>query len=366
MQIWDEINTAIYHRISQDHLSQLPMVIALAIFIFVLVIIGINHGKLGQQKDLEFTSSVSHLLSKFPEVWQQYQDWLREIVASRSVLQQRYPAWQGTLIFRWRLLYFILYVGGVIVVTRLQQTLQSFSVARVAGKVSRLSERQSVTELTGINRYRYILQRTATLLAVAELTLCGVAALTGILLAFYYQPTAPGAYQSLSMITHEVTNGTLILSVHHIAGNGLIVLGLVQIVVMFLGREWLLPWLSAWISGLFLTLTAIGLGWTAIVLNWEQTSFWRFRVELSIVAAIPWVGPGLRDVLSGGSGISSITLQHMYTLHSYVLAIAALLLSTLHLTALICQEQNWKPKEMRLSLAKLFNESIPKKKSSSV
>ncbi|NEP03162.1 MAG: cytochrome bc complex cytochrome b subunit [Symploca sp. SIO2E9] len=207
------------------------------------------------------------------------------------------------------------------------------------------------------NRYRYILQQTATLLAVAELSLCGIAALTGILLAFYYQPTALGAHESLTTIAHEVANGTLILSLHHVAGNGLIVLALIQIVVMFFGREFVIPWLTAWISGIFLTLTAIGLSWTAIVLHWEQTSFWRFKLELSMVASIPLLGSVLRDILSGGGGINSITLQHMYTLHSYVLAIAAIFLSITHLSALICQEQNWKSEDKRLSLVKLLRES---------
>ncbi len=37
--------------------------------------------------------------------------------------------------------------------------------------------------------------------------------------------------------------------------------------------------------------------------------------------------------------MSSLTLQHMYTLHSHVLAIASLLLSVIHLAALLSQEQ---------------------------
>ncbi|MDJ0706296.1 MAG: cytochrome b N-terminal domain-containing protein, partial [Leptolyngbyaceae cyanobacterium MO_188.B28] len=162
---------------------------------------------------------------------------------------------------------------------------------------------------------------------------------------------------SLTTIVYNITNGALIFSLHHVAGNGLVVLALVQIVVMFLGRELLPSWFTGWISGVFLALTAIGLGWTAIVLSWEQSSFWRFNLELNLVGSIPWVGATLRQVLSGGGAISSLTLQHMYALHSYVLAIAALLLSIIHLTALICQEQTWKPTEKQLHLARLCNKS---------
>lgn len=272
-------------------------------------------------RDVELAGKVAKIINRFPDDWQEYQDWLRAIVASRSLLLERYPVWQATMIFRWRLVYFVVYVVGGIFLSRLRWN----------------SKRETIMA----QPVRYRLQRAATLLAVVELTLCGIAALTGVMLAFYYQPTALGAYTSLQMIANNVANGTLILSLHNVAGNGLIVFALIQIVVMFLGREFLLSWLTAWISGIVLALTAMGLSWTAVVLAWEQTGFWRFKIELNILGSLPWVGPTLRDVLSGGSGISSFTLQHMYMLHSYVLAIAAILISITHLTALIFQEQQW-------------------------
>lgn len=311
-------------------------------------------------RDLEIAGKISKLVSHFPAEWSEYQDWLRDIIASRSVLQKLYPAWQTMVIFRWRLLYFVAYVGTIMVVNRLLKKLQNlFNFIIPSTAVTTIIQSMRLVP------YRYILQRTATLLAVAELTLCAIAAFTGILLAFYYQPTALGAYKSLSMIVNEVTNGSLILSLHNLAGHSLIVLALVQIVVMFLGRQFLLSWLTAWISSICLALTAIGLSWTAIILNWEQTSFWRFKIELGIVASIPLVGSNLRDLLSGGDGINSITLQHMYALHSYILIIVAIFFSITHLTALICQEQNWKPEDKRFRLIQLYSEYISKEDASS-
>ena len=274
-------------------------------------------------KDTELASRVAEFVNRFPDEWQDYQDWLRAIVSSQSLLQERYPAWQATLIFRWRLVYFVVYVANGIFLSRLRRQFQ-----------------QTADSVATRGQYRYSLQRIATLLAVVELTLCGVAALTGVMLAFYYQPTALGAHTSLRMIVDRVANGALILSLHDVAGNGLILLSLIQIIVMFLGREFLLSWFIAWVSGISLTLTAMALSWTAIVLAWEQTGFWRFKIELNILGSLPLVGPILRDILSGGSGISSFTLQHMYMVHSYVLAIAAILISIAHLTALVLQEHH--------------------------
>ncbi|ESA35661.1 cytochrome b6 [Leptolyngbya sp. Heron Island J] len=290
-------------------------------------------------QDVKLAGKVAKFINRFPDDWQKYQDWLRAIMSSRSVLLERYPAWQATMIFRWRLFYFMVYVASGIFWSRLRRYAHKQGAWRTV-------DGETVGEQPVIRgQYRYILQRVATLLAMVELTLCGIAALTGVMLAFYYQPTALGAYTSLKMIVNNVANGALILSLHNVAGDGLIVFALIQIVVMFLGREFLLSWFTAWISGIGLALTAMALSWTAVVLAWEQTGFWRLKIELNILGSLPWVGPTLRDILSGGSGISSFTLQHMYMLHSYVLAIAAILISITHLTALIFQEQQWQSAE---------------------
>ena len=293
-----------------------------------------------KDRDLKLASKVARLVSHFSEEWTEYQDWLRDIIASRSFLRQRYSAWQTVVIFRWRLLYFVVYVGTIMVVKRLVRKFYGLFVNTNWFGFTIFSEKTLViARFLESARYRCLLQRIATLLAVAELTVCSIAAFTGIMLAFYYQPTALGAYESLSRIANNVTNGSLILSLHNLSGQGLIVLALVQIVVMFLGREFLLSWLTAWISGICLALAGIGLSWTAVILDWEQTSFWRFRIELNIVSSIPLVGSSLRKILLGGNGISSLTVQHMYALHGYVLTAIATFLSITHLVALFCHEQ---------------------------
>lgn len=187
--------------------------------------------------------------------------------------------------------------------------------------------------------YRFALQRTATLLAVAAFSLVLLAGITGVLLAYYYEPTAGGAHESLKQITEVVPNGTLIHSLHNLAGNGLIVVALLQIVVMFLGRQFRPSWLAAWISGIFYTLVAIGLSWTAIILDWDQIGYWRFKIELQTIEAIPVVGVYLRDILTGGNGVNTTTVEHLYTLHSYLLSAVAVVLGVIHLAALIYQEQ---------------------------
>ncbi len=193
-----------------------------------------------------------------------------------------------------------------------------------------------------ISTYDFRLRRMATILSVAIVTLTAIAAITGILLSFYYEPAAGGAYQSLKWIDTEVTNGLLIHTIHDSAGTLLIGVSLIQMVVMFLGRQFRSSWLIAWVSGIFLILNAIGLAWTAIILDWSQEGYWRFRIELSTIEAIPLIGSTLRDVLVGGGAVNTITVEHLYTIHSYLLSAGAILLSVVHLWGILKQEKEMK------------------------
>ncbi|MBC1241485.1 cytochrome b N-terminal domain-containing protein [Nostoc sp. 2RC] len=183
-----------------------------------------------------------------------------------------------------------------------------------------------------------ILRRVATILSVVILTLCLIYVSSGVLLSFYYQPTAGGAYNSLKTINTQVPYGWLFWRSHELAGNGLIAIALIQIVVMFLSRQFNKSWLTAWISGILFTLSAIGLNWTAMILDWTQEGYWRFSIELRTIEAIPLIGGQLRDILIGGGAISTVTVEHLYTIHTYLIATTTLILAILHLSALVWQE----------------------------
>lgn len=187
-----------------------------------------------------------------------------------------------------------------------------------------------------------IWRRLATILSVVIVTLCLIYLTTGVLLSFYYEPTAGGAYRSLIMIDSAVQYGWLFHKTHDIAGNGVIAIALIQIVVMFLGRQFRKSWLTAWISGILFTLSAIALDWTAMLLDWTQEGYWRFSIELGTIEAIPVIGGELRDILTGGGAISTITVQHLYALNSYIISPVALLLAVVHLSALLWQERGMK------------------------
>lgn len=213
-------------------------------------------------------------------------------------------------------------------------------------------------------RYQFVLRRLATVLAVAILTLSLLAAVTGMLLAFYYEPTAGGAFKSLEFISTQVSFGWLIRNIHDVAGNSVIVVALVEIVVMFLGRQFRPSWLTAWISGIFFTLSAIGLGWTAMIIDWTQEGFWRLKVELGTIGAIPLIGPQIREILTGGA-FNTTTVAHFFTLHSYVLSLGAIVLAVVHLGSVLVQELEQSPGGLKSRLERLvtpFQESVTAEK----
>lgn len=184
-----------------------------------------------------------------------------------------------------------------------------------------------------------ILRRTTTFVAVSIVTLVGLSALSGALLAVYYQPAAGAAYDSIARINTEVAFGTLVRGIHSYAGNFVIALGLIQMVLMFVSRQFRKSWLVTWYGGLFVLLAGMALSWTAMVLGWTQEGFWRLSVEFGIIDSIPVVGSTVRDLLSGGGGISTDTIQRMYALHSYVLSAGATVLAGVHLWGALRQDR---------------------------
>jgi cytochrome b6 len=190
---------------------------------------------------------------------------------------------------------------------------------------------------TSVQTIENLARRLATVFAVMILTLTLIAATSGILMAYYYQPTTMGAVASLKLIDQQVNYGWLVHRLHELAGNGLVALGAVQVVTMFAGWRQRWSWIGAWFSGILLTLGAIGLGWTAMILDWSQLGYWRLKIELGTIESIPWVGSTLASILTGG-GIGSQTITHMFAIHSYLLAPVAVILAIGHLGSLLYRQ----------------------------
>jgi cytochrome b6 len=92
-----------------------------------------------------------------------------------------------------------------------------------------------------------------------------------------------------------------------------------------------------------------------MILNWSQEGFWRLQIELGTIEAIPLIGSQLRDILTGGGAVSTVTVEHLYTIHSYILSVGAIVLAVIHLGGLLLQE--WEAKHLQRDLAEILSVS---------
>jgi quinol-cytochrome oxidoreductase complex cytochrome b subunit len=120
-------------------------------------------------------------------------------------------------------------------------------------------------------------------LGSAALTAFIVQALTGGILAMYYEPSAsinpvtgkPVAYSTIESITSELT----------------------------------------WITGVLILATGMLMGFTGYLLPWDQTAYWASAVGINLNGTAPFLGPWLAQFLAGGPEIGTETLPKFYAMH---------------------------------------------------
>ena len=86
-----------------------------------------------------------------------------------------------------------------------------------------------------------------------------------------------------------------------------------------------------------------------MLLDWTQLGYWRFKIELGTIETIPVIGSFLRDIITGGGAVNTMTVEHLYTLHSYVLSIGAVILAIIHLGGVLLQEREDKQSQIELN-----------------
>lgn len=141
--------------------------------------------------------------------------------------------------------------------------------------------------------------------------------LTGLLLAFYYVPSADHAHTTVSFIEKVLPSGSWIRALHHHGSQWLplfLFLHLVQLLWRRVYRTRALFWSAAVV---LLALVMAG-GATGYSLPWDARAFFSTRVAEGIVNGLPLVGARARSWLLGGSEISTITLSRFFALHVLV------------------------------------------------
>jgi quinol-cytochrome oxidoreductase complex cytochrome b subunit len=160
---------------------------------------------------------------------------------------------------------------------------------------------------------------------------------TGILLAFYYEPSPQTAYQSVRYITEEAAYGWYFRSVHKWAATLMIASVVLHQMRVFFTGAYRKPRDINWMVGMCLLLTTLITGFTGYSLVYEQLSFWGATVGANIADNVPVVGHLVKQILLGGEAYNERTVPRFYVLHAAVLPATIAALVALHVAILRVQ-----------------------------
>jgi menaquinol-cytochrome c reductase cytochrome b subunit len=172
-------------------------------------------------------------------------------------------------------------------------------------------------------------------LGSATLTAFLVQAVTGVILAMYYQPTPNGAYKSIQFITDDLTLGWLVRGTHRWGASVFIILMFLHMGRVFLFGAYKYPRELNWIIGVMLLVMGMAEGFTGYLLPWDQTAYWATVVGINLNGTAPIAGPWLAQFLRSGQEIGPDTLSRFYSLHMLVVPGAIAGLIGLHLYLVI-------------------------------
>ena len=155
--------------------------------------------------------------------------------------------------------------------------------------------------------------------------------ITGILLAFYYQPSAASAFESVRYITEEATFGWYLRGLHKWAATLMIAAVILHQMRVYFTSAYRRPRELNWVIGMSLLMCTLLTGFTGYSLVFEQLSYWGATVAANISDAVPVIGPLCKQMLLAGDGYNERTLSRFYILHAAVLPTTIIILVVIHI-----------------------------------
>jgi len=159
--------------------------------------------------------------------------------------------------------------------------------------------------------------------------------ITGIFLTVYYVPSPNYAYDSIQYIMNDVAYGWLIRGIHHWGASFMVVSVFLHLLRVFFFASYKYPRELTWVTGVFLFLCTLGMGFTGYLLPWNQKAYWATTVGTQIVGTVPFIGDFLLKVLRGGSELSAVTLARFFSVHIWWIPALLTGLITIHLYLVI-------------------------------
>lgn len=160
-------------------------------------------------------------------------------------------------------------------------------------------------------------------------TLFLVLMVSGLLLAFYYQPHTEHAYHSILYIEEQVFGGHFLHSLHRTASNFYLILIFLHTLRVLLTGAYRRPRQLNWLIGFLLMCLGLFSGYTGYLLPMDQLALWATQTGMELLRVLP-LGDWLHAFLVPDAVGEPLSLLRFYVLHVVILPGATLILCFLH------------------------------------
>ena len=178
-------------------------------------------------------------------------------------------------------------------------------------------------QVAGGARLRYVFGSVLTFLFMQQVVL-------GVLLAFYYSPSAASAWASTAYLNDQVTAGWFLRGLHHHGSSAMVVVVILHLLQVVWAGAYRAPREVNWWTGLAMGGLVLAFALTGYLLPWDQKGYWATQVATGIMGSVPG-GEPMQQVLQGGPEYGNLTITRFYALHVFVLPISLTLLLVGHL-----------------------------------
>jgi ubiquinol-cytochrome c reductase cytochrome b subunit len=160
--------------------------------------------------------------------------------------------------------------------------------------------------------WAYVFGSVLVFLLVLQMT-------TGVLLAFYYSPSATDAWASVAHIQDQVSLGWLVRGLHHHGASAMVIVVGFHLLQTASYGAYRRPREVNWLIGVLLLGLVMAFALTGYLLPWDQTGYWATKVATGIAGSTPAVGGALKEAVQGGNEYGNLTLTRFFALHVFVL-----------------------------------------------
>lgn len=153
--------------------------------------------------------------------------------------------------------------------------------------------------------------------------------LSGMLLAFHYEPAPERAYASVLLLERDVWGGIYIRNLHRLSSHCFLAFIFLHTIRVLLTGAYQHPRQFNWIIGCLLLALALFAGYTGYLLPMDQLAYWATQTGMELLTALP-LGSNLHEILVPDRVGGALSLVRFYILHIAVLPLAILGLSGIH------------------------------------